>query len=72
MSEDHVRVAVFGTRLEAEVARTALTARGIPAWVVSDDGGGAGGLALSIEHGGVEVQVRAADLAAAAALLEEG
>ncbi len=64
-----VRVDALPSRALAEVARSALQARGIAAWVVADDAGGAGGLALSLDHGGAEVQVLASQWQAAREIL---
>lgn len=51
------RVDAFSSRALAEVACSALRSRGMNAWVVADDAGGAGGLSLSLDHGGAEVRV---------------
>ncbi len=53
--EEWVQAASFASRGEAEVARTACEAAGIPAQVHADDAGHAGGLPLSLR--GVEVRV---------------
>lgn len=45
------------SRAAAEVARGALEAHGIDSVVVADDGGGVGGLSLTLDHQGAEVRV---------------
>lgn len=50
-----VAVATFASRVEADVARTALEATGIDALVHADDAGHAGALPLSLR--GVELRV---------------
>jgi hypothetical protein len=64
-----VRVDAFPSRALAEVACSALRARGIEAWVIADDAGGAGGMSLSLDHQGAEVQVPASRWAAAREIL---
>lgn len=51
-----VRVGAFDNRVEAEAARSALSARGIESRLDGDDGGGLG-VSLSLEHQGMEVHV---------------
>ncbi|MFP3914770.1 MAG: putative signal transducing protein [Actinomycetota bacterium] len=60
--------AVFTNRPAAEIARARLESAGISASVHSDD---AGGLFPDLSWRGVRVMVAEADLAAAAAVLEE-
>lgn len=69
VQERWVRVAAFSDRVEAETARSALTARGIASRLVGDDAGGAG-FPLSLEHQGMEVHVAADDLGTARHLLD--
>lgn len=57
---DDERIEVFSTRLDAEVARSALEAHGITATIAADDGGGVG-IAMSLYHQGVELRVPRAD-----------
>jgi hypothetical protein len=52
-----VRVDVFRSRGEAEVARSALAARDIPATLLADDDGGVGGISLSLDHQAAELRV---------------
>lgn len=52
-----VRVDTFGSRGEAEVARSALEARDIPTTLLADDDGGVGGISLSLDHQGAELRV---------------
>lgn len=55
--EGFVRVDVFRSRGEAEVARSALVARDIPATLLADDDGGVGGISLSLDHQSAELRV---------------
>lgn len=55
--EGFVRVDVFRSRGEAEVARSALAARDIPATLLADDDGGVGGISLSLDHQSAELRV---------------
>ncbi len=55
--EGFVRVDVFRSRGEAEVARAALSARDIPATLLADDDGGVGGISLSLDHQSAELRV---------------
>ena len=65
-----VAVQTFGTRQEADLARSALAAAGIDAMIQADT---SGGMQPSIAWAGVGVQVivRVADAEAARAILEE-
>lgn len=65
---DYERIEVFSTRLDAEMARSALEAHGISAAVAADDGGGTG-FAMSLDHQGVELRVARADRAEARQVL---
>jgi hypothetical protein len=65
-----VVVRSFGSRIEAEVAQGALNAAGIESAVIADDVGGQYA-ALSLSAGGVRLQVRPEDLAAAEELLSQ-
>lgn len=56
-----LRVGVFSNRVEAELARSALSARGVESRLVGDDEGGVG-IPLSLEHQGMEVHVAPQDL----------
>lgn len=67
--DDLVRVEVFGSRALAEVARGALAARGIPSTLIADDGGGVGGVTLSLDHQGAELRVPRGSWAEARQLL---
>ncbi len=55
--EGFVRVEVFDSRGQAEVARSALEARAIPSTLLADDDGGIGGISLSLDHQGAELRV---------------
>ena len=65
-----IAVQTFGTRQEADLARSALAAAGIDAMIQADTGGG---MQPSIAWAGVGVQVivRVEDAEAARAILEE-
>jgi hypothetical protein len=62
-----VEAGTYSTRSEAEVVRGLLEAAGVPAFVSSDDAGGAYPFDLS---GGARVLVDEADAERAAAILE--
>lgn len=64
-----VRVGAFDNRVEAETARSALSARGIASRLDGDDGFGQG-VSLSLEHQGMEVLVAPDDLASAQQVLD--
>jgi hypothetical protein len=64
LREDWVRVSVFRNRVEAETARSALTAHGIASHLAGDDGGGVG-VPMSLVHQGMEVHVAQSDWALA-------
>lgn len=66
MSESRVVVGGFGSRIEAELAKSRLEADGIAAEVVSDD---AGGTYPPLHSRGVRVVVAAEDAERAAAVL---
>lgn len=70
MDTELVVVGSFGSRIEAEVAQGALNAAGIESTLVADDAGGQYA-ALSLSGGGVRLQVRPEDLAAAQELLSQ-
>ena len=61
-------VAVFQTRIEAEIARARLEALGIPAWIDADD---AGGLYPQFQFRGVRLVVDADDKEAAQRILAQ-
>ncbi len=61
-------VAVFQTRIEAEIARARLEALGIPAWIDADD---AGGLYPQFQFRGVRLVVDAGDREAAERILAQ-
>jgi hypothetical protein len=61
-----VQVGAYATRSDAELARTALTAAGVPSLVSADDAGGAYPFDLT---GGVRLLVDEADADKAAELL---
>lgn len=65
---DDERIEVFSTRLDAEMARSALEAHGITAAIAADDGGGVG-IPMSLSHQGVELRVARADRSAARQVL---
>ncbi|MTV24108.1 hypothetical protein FTX61_01540 [Nitriliruptoraceae bacterium ZYF776] len=70
MTEDGWRqVAVFPTEDEAALADGALRAAGIETRLLTDESGGLGGVAVPVESGGAEVQVRAERVEEARALL---
>jgi len=69
VQERWVHVTAFSNRVEAETARSALTARGIASRLVGDDAGGAG-FPLSLEHQCMEAHVAADDLGTARHLLD--
>lgn len=65
---DVVTIARFGSHIEADLAKSALDASGIAAWVTADDAGGQGPY-LDFA-GGVSVLVRSDDAEAAREVLE--
>lgn len=64
-----IRVEVFDSRAQAEVARSALEARDIASTLLADDDGGVGGISLSLDHQGAELRVAPDQWAAARAAL---
>lgn len=54
------RVGIFSNRVEAETARSALSAQGVESQLVGDDGGGVD-IPMSLEHQGMEVHVAQSD-----------
>lgn len=68
MSSDPIVVRTFLTSVDADIARTALEAAGIPSMVRSDD---CGGLRPHLWMGGVALLVPASEAESARALLDE-
>ena len=66
--EELVRLHVYNSRMDAEVARSALAGSGIRSVLRVDDAGGAGGVSLSL-HQGAELRVALEDRAAAREVL---
>jgi hypothetical protein len=70
MSEDWVTVATFNMHAEATLAKSALEAAGIPCWLRDEHVGRMYGGIQSAVFGGIKLQVRPEDEAAALAALE--
>ncbi|HEX6210929.1 MAG TPA: DUF2007 domain-containing protein [Methylomirabilota bacterium] len=68
MSSDPIVVRTFLTSVDADIARTALEAAGIPSMVRSDD---CGGLRPHLWMGGVALLVPASEAESARALLDD-
>jgi Putative prokaryotic signal transducing protein len=66
--DDRVCLRVFNYRHEAELARSALEAGGIPCFITADDAGGQG-IGIQFTHG-VRLWVSAQDLVRAVGILD--
>ncbi len=65
---EQVSIGTFASRTEADVVQGLLESAGIPAWVASDDAGGAYPVGFS---GGARVMVGASDRGAAEQVLAD-